>query len=581
MLLILRHLGLSGLGVGALVLIALVLRRLAPCDAVLRYRLMVAALLSAAFLLPLQVLTAELSPRPHPAPSALVPIAPARVLTTPTPAAANGSDPRSTEQPSSLIAPKASARDSAGVRVAPILLGIHFAGALLVLALHGIRSITAWRLLRTARPVTDTRVRQLWQQVTSDLRRSPELLECASLNAPACRALGRPAVILPTASAALDDDTLLASLQHEVIHLRRRDGTVALLAAGVTAVLWFQPLVWVFVRVLAADREHSCDALVVRATRRPRSYALALLRFCDPATSPRRSVSLMGFESARSIRRRITMLAHAMQPAARRRNALVLGFAFAGLVATSAAHTLLTAAAGPGPALSTELPVANPRMSAEVRAPADGRSDAQVYERLMGDRRTFQPAVQRRDGSWGFFVTEPPAYPPGTWLTDQETVLSADDARIDGDTLLARHIRLSLPEGSKLRAVFEGESVTFEPGPKDRNRILVTGGTVRIVDEHGVTRVRASAPSDRDDITLALTSTLEAGEFNFELTANGGSIPVLVTFDPGTGVPEGESQPPHGAIRWKLRTPEDAPGACQLKMQWIYDLSQLRRPDGC
>src|SRR5262249_29185311 len=159
------------------------------------------------------------------------------------------------------------------------------------------------------------------------LRRPPQLLECDGLHAPACRALGRPAVVVPGGSGALDDETLAAALRHELIHLKRRDGAVELIAAPLTAALWFQPLTWVFPRALRADREYSCAALVVRETRRPRSYAMALLRFCAPATSPRRAMPLIGFESARSIRRRITMLSHALQPAPRARRALVLGTA--------------------------------------------------------------------------------------------------------------------------------------------------------------------------------------------------------------------------------------------------------------
>lgn len=598
-LLITRHLILSGMGVGALFLITLVLRLFARRDAVLRYRLMVAALFTAAALLPLQALTAELAPRLNLPPRAAVPYAP-----TSSPGAAPAfvgySASAQTETPGMPLAPVAARRSGtrADAGSASALLDMYVAGALIVVGFHAIRAMTVRRLLRRARPVTDTRVLQLWERLVAGPRRLPELLECDGLQTPACRALGRPAVIVPAASGALDDDLLLAALQHELIHLRRRDGAVALLAAATTAVLWFQPLVWVFARVLGADREYSCDALVVRASRRPRSYAMALLRFCDPVASARRAMPLIGFESARSIRRRISMLAHALQPAARPRHALVLGVGLACLVSASAAHALLTAAAGPGPALSAEPPSSaaggspatvdkyqsDRRMTAEVRAAATGRSDVEVYQRLVSRGLIVPDAPPPGDAWWSFsapvdnsfgvHVTE-------SWVTDQDTVLSATDARVEGDTLQARQIRLGLPEGSKLRAVFEGRTVNFEPGAKNGSRILVTGGTVRIVDDTGVTRIQVRAASSQDDATLALTSSARAGEFNFELSVTDGSTPVSVRLDTRTGVPPGEGRPPHGAVRWKLLVPTGGSGASELKMQRIYDLGQLPRPDGC
>jgi beta-lactamase regulating signal transducer with metallopeptidase domain len=587
------------MGVGTLFLVALALRPLAPRDAVLRYRLMVAALFTATLLLPIQALTAELAPRPSFSRSASVPPPPASAPAAESPLA-DVAPPAPARRPvtpfSSLVVSPGTPDGGAGLE--STLLALYLAGTLAVVGFHAVRAAAVRSLLRRARPVTDPRLLRLWKAIVADLRRPPQLLECDMLHAPACRALGRPAVIVPTASGALDDDTLRAVLQHELVHLRRRDGAIAFLAAAMTALLWFQPLTWVFARVLRTDREHSCDAIVVRATQRPRAYALALLRFCDPAASARRATPLIGFESARSIRRRITMLAHAPQPAARPRHILAFGVGLACLASASAAHALLTAVAGPGPALGADAPAtvasgprvsgdkdqSNPRMTAEIRAAADGRSDAQVVGRLLKQGAIAPGDLLPRDPWWAFpspADKQPAAPTPITWITDQETVLSAHDVQVEGDTLKARRVSLSLPEGSKLRAVFEGRSVNFEPGAEGNNRVLVTGGTVRIVDESGVTRIQISADSARDDVTLVLTSTVEAGEINFELAAADGTLPVSLRLDTRTGVPEGERQPPHGAIRWNLRTPQNGPGTCELKMQWIYDLSQLPRTDGC
>jgi beta-lactamase regulating signal transducer with metallopeptidase domain len=588
--LILRHLLLSAVGVGGVFLVALALRLLAPKDAVLRYRLMVFALFAAAVLLPLQALTGELAPRAN---SELQGAAPrVSVLTLGPgrgPTDANAGAPVRPDPALRRVAEAPGKQPIVDVDTALLL--IYFAGVATALASYATRAMAARRLLRRARGVTDSRCRRLWDGVVAGVPRPPELLECGDLHAPACRALVRPAVILPATACDLDDETLLACLWHEWVHIRRRDGAVALLAAAMTAGLWFQPMVWLFAHVLAADREHSCDAMVVRATRRPRSYALALLRFCDPAATARSAVPLIGFESARSIRRRITMLAHASQPATRRHQSLMLCMGVVTLGAASAAHALLTAAGGPGPALAGAARVrgagndqdgqAATLMRSEVRAQPGGRSDAEVYQRLVR-QGLIAPSTPR--DPWAF--SEPGDKGVGvlsrdTWLTDQETVVSASDGHAEGDAFQAQHVRLSLPEGSKLRAVFEGRTVAFEPGAEGHYRILVTGGTVQIVDDAGIARVRIRPASSRGDVALVLTGTVEAAEVNFDLETGNTGTPVSISTDTRTGVPEGERQPPHGAIRWQLLPPLQGPGSWQLKMQWIYDLSKLPRPDGC
>jgi hypothetical protein len=224
-------------------------------------------------------------------------------------------------------------------------------------------------------------------------------------------------------------------------------------------------------------------------------------------------------------------------------------------------------------------------MTAEVRAPA-GRSVPQIFERLRA-QGLFGPGVPYRvakdDPGDPFLRPDDRSVtpPPGTWATDQETVIAAEGARVEGDTLRADAVRVSLPEGSGLRIVLEGRVVAFEPGAAGRNRIRVTSGTVRIVDEAGVTRIRANAASHAGEATLTLTGTSAAGAVGFTLAADDGFLPIAIRVDTATGVPAGERQPPHGAVRWKLLAPPAGPGASELKMQWIYDLSQLHRPDDC
>ena len=154
--------------------------------------------------------------------------------------------------------------------------------------------------------------------------------------------------------------------------------------------------------------------------------------------------------------------------------------------------------------------------------------------------------------------------------------MSAWHARQDRNTLEADEILLNLPEGSWLRAVFTGARVSIEPTAEGA-RITVREGEVRIIDTGGVTRIVGRGTGE----TLDFTTSVENGEIVFRMrsrAAGGRGVPVRVELDLETGIPENEAQPPHGAIRWNLLIPDD-PGEkpTRLKMQWIYNLDELRR----
>lgn len=614
-LLLLRHLLLAGTGVGILLLVAFALRPLTRRDAVLRYRLMLAALLAAALLLPLQALTAHLAPRGTPLASVQplpTPRATPALETSPAIHASAVPAPTNTSTHAALAAPRNFAIPhfpTLTTRSAALLLTIYVAGAALLVTLHALRARAARHLLKDARPVTDPRVLRAWQPLVAHLRNPPALLECPALHAPACRAplLGRdrtPAVILPTGASTLEPSTLLAALQHELIHLARRDCATALLATALTTLLWFQPLTWLFARLLRADREHSCDALVIRATREPRSYALALLRFCS---STRTAPSLIGFESSQSIRRRITMLAHASQPAPRRHHALILGAGLACLASASTAHAFLTAVASPTlhtvPTTSpTETPVppftTKPiqpaqHMITEVLAPISGRADIDVLHRLIKQGVISQDVLPAKD-MWAAFkldnTKDTGVRPANKTVTDQAVVIAAKLANTDRGaenlpdtaTVLADQLTLSLPEGSKLRAIFEGANVAVDTRPDNSTHILITSGTVRIVDEYGITRARISPASARDTTTIQLTSTPSPNAITYELSASESSSPIpvrLITNTVETAAPS--AKPAHGSSRWLLAAPSNDPSPYHYSIEWTYDLATLAASEGC
>ena len=159
-------------------------------------------------------------------------------------------------------------------------------------------------------------------------------------------------------------------------------------------------------------------------------------------------------------------------------------------------------------------------------------------------------------------------------LTDQETIASAWKATVERNIVTAQQLNLSLPEGSKLKAVIWGDRVTITRD-EAKSQIAAANGRIELIDADGVRRVtlRAAAPATN----LALTASIENGEVAFVASSPDKNATLRLDFDRTTGVPENEEQPPHGAVRYDIQpAKDDEDKPTRLKMQWIYDVSKLR-----
>ena len=102
----------------------------------------------------------------------------------------------------------------------------------------------------------------------------------SSAGLPAVIGLWRPRIVLPLDfEARYEPGQRELILQHERIHMRRRDLQVNALAAALRCVYWFNPLVHLAVHRFRHDQELACDELVVtRNPHRRRAYGEAMLK---------------------------------------------------------------------------------------------------------------------------------------------------------------------------------------------------------------------------------------------------------------------------------------------------------------
>jgi len=109
----------------------------------------------------------------------------------------------------------------------------------------------------------------------------------------------KPKIVFP---ASLDGTNAELIVQHEKIHMRRKDNLWRILAIAITAIHWYNPLCWIFLKLFLADLELSCDEHVLAAVGRERAkeYAQTLLEYRQHA-----DMFSSSFGGAK-IRRRIT-----------------------------------------------------------------------------------------------------------------------------------------------------------------------------------------------------------------------------------------------------------------------------------
>src|ERR1043166_4314461 len=151
-------------------------------------------------------------------------------------------------------------------------------------------------------------------QATLGVRRNVRLVIVPQLRIPAVAGLFRPCLLLPEGLIArLDENELRLIFLHELAHLKRGDILLNWIMIGVQSLYWFNPLVWLALRRLRADRELVCDSMVLShlVSDDRRAYGHTLIKLLADFSKTDGCPGLVPVINHRSeIKRRMIMIAN-------------------------------------------------------------------------------------------------------------------------------------------------------------------------------------------------------------------------------------------------------------------------------
>ena len=175
-----------------------------------------------------------------------------------------------------------------------------------------------WQVtLRGARSITEPGLLALLERtkIAMRVRRPVALAAMDRLGSPAISGIRCPCLVLPeSVLRQLSPPELRLVFLHELAHVRRNDLLQNLLLMGVQFLHWFNPLVWVALRRLRADRELVCDAMVLQKLEPAEriGYGRVLIKLLENLSFQHRpcSSAIPVVSSPSEIKRRMIMIAN-------------------------------------------------------------------------------------------------------------------------------------------------------------------------------------------------------------------------------------------------------------------------------
>jgi beta-lactamase regulating signal transducer with metallopeptidase domain len=200
--------------------------------------------------------------------------------------------------PPAAVASQTSGRltwEAAKPRLILALPALWLLGAPLTALFVGLGWTGAARLRRQSTPLIDDKLLARFARCQALMQvKHVGLAVCERIAAPIVVGILRPMILIPPALlTSLTCEQWEMILLHELAHVRRLDNLVNLLQRGVETVLFFHPAVWWASRWMRLEREHCCDAIVLRLGTSPQSYAETLAVLALPGIAPQLATAAM------------------------------------------------------------------------------------------------------------------------------------------------------------------------------------------------------------------------------------------------------------------------------------------------
>ena len=185
----------------------------------------------------------------------------------------------------------------------------------LVMIVIFVRQIVRCRCwIARGKPVTSEPVLQLFEESCRQMKIKTWLVvaESSVVRGPFLIGAIRPKLLLPCQMVESASQTQLhAVFLHELAHLKRWDIWTGWLMTLLLIVHWFNPLLWLAIRRMNADREEACDVMAMGTLDRMQQgdYAHSLLDIAQHFVGPTHAPGLVGIsETGKFLARRIDML---------------------------------------------------------------------------------------------------------------------------------------------------------------------------------------------------------------------------------------------------------------------------------
>ncbi len=289
------------------------------------------------------------------------------LLSTMSPPRAAPHAPGSTANLSAPGTPRA-AHPASSWSIKPALYLTWLAGILVLGLILLAANLAFLRVIRREPLIIDERILRLLEECKARMRVHTILGLVASdhVKSPALYGFVRPRLLLPRRLLrALDDTELRHIFLHELAHLKRHDIFVAWLMSLLQILHWPNPLVWLGLHRMRADREVACDGLALSALGpdTPRDYGRTILHVLESFRQRQYLPALAGIvDNPSQLQRRIIMIA---QPHRSSRGSALLGISLLVVLA------LLTLTDSPGVAATA----GDNASGAPATAPADPMKD--------------------------------------------------------------------------------------------------------------------------------------------------------------------------------------------------------------